>query len=165
VLDLGAGTGRFLSQLASALPGARLYALDLSAYYLAEAEALLAGVPFASFLVENAERTSLRDGSMDASASVFLFHELPPAARRQVAAEALRVLRPGGRFVVLDSAQRSDSPELAAYLDRFPAEYHEPFYQGYLDDDLAPLFAGAGFEIEEVRPFFLSKRVVARKPR
>jgi SAM-dependent methyltransferase len=36
---------------------------------------------------------------------VYLFHELPADVRRAVAAEMLRVLRPGGLLVLVDSIQ------------------------------------------------------------
>ena len=36
---------------------------------------------------------------------VYLFHELPGDVRRAVAAEMMRVLRPGGLVVLVDSIQ------------------------------------------------------------
>jgi ubiquinone/menaquinone biosynthesis C-methylase UbiE len=45
----------------------------------------------------------LADGSMDAAMSCFVFIVLPAREQlRAIAAEVWRVLRPGGRFVVLD---------------------------------------------------------------
>ena len=93
--------------------------------------------------------------------SVFLFHELPRAARRKVWAELARVVRPGGRVVVLDSVQRSDAADLAYFVDRFSREMHEPFYREYLDDDLAEGMAGQGMTIRAVEPAYLAKLVVA----
>ena len=97
--------------------------------------------------------------------SVFLFHELPADARRRVMREAWRVLKPGGRFVVCDSAQLADSADIADALYSFPATYHEPYYKSYLRDDLAAVMDECGFEVETSVPHLVSKVVVGRKPR
>ncbi|MGH7789696.1 MAG: class I SAM-dependent methyltransferase [Candidatus Binatia bacterium] len=162
ILDIGCGTGRFLLQLHTALPRARLVGLDLSPPYLRQAGMLLAAADV-SLMADNAEAMPLADGQFDAVTSVFLFHELPSDARRRVMREAWRVLKPGGRFVVLDSAQLADSAELEPVLASFPASYHEPYYKGYLRDDLAAVMRTCGFEVEESAPQLVSKLVVGRK--
>jgi ubiquinone/menaquinone biosynthesis C-methylase UbiE len=47
--------------------------------------------------------------------SFFLFHELPPKVRRLAVRECARVLKPSGRLVLLDSLQRGDQPDDAAF--------------------------------------------------
>jgi ubiquinone/menaquinone biosynthesis C-methylase UbiE len=163
VLDVACGTGRFLRQLSRALPNAKLFGLDLSAPYLKEAAALLDGADV-SLVNDNAEAMPWSDDHFDAVTSVFLFHELPSDARRRVVREVLRVLKPGGRFVVSDSAQLADSAELEPVLLGFPAAYHEPYYKGYLRDDLAAVMRDCGFEVESSEPHLVSKVVVGRKP-
>jgi ubiquinone/menaquinone biosynthesis C-methylase UbiE len=163
LLDLACGTGRFLLQLHRALPHAQLFGLDMSGPYLARAGELLAGTD-TSLIADNAEAVPLADGQFDAVTSVFLFHELPADARRRVMREAWRVLAPGGRFVVCDSAQLADSRELEAVLRAFHATYHEPYYKGYLRDDLAAVMSECGFELQSSTPHLVSKVVVGRKP-
>lgn len=163
VLDIACGTGRFLHQLHTALPGAKLFGLDLSPPYLAHAAELLAGRDV-SLVNDNAEAMPWADASFDAVASVFLFHELPADARRRVAREALRVLRPGGKLVVCDSAQLADSADIEPVLHLFHTTYHEPYYKGYMRDDLAALLGECGFAVESSEPHLVSKVVVARKP-
>ena len=162
VLDLACGTGRFLLQLHHALPHAQLYGVDMSGPYLQRAGELLAGTG-TSLITDNAEALPLADEQFDAVTSVFLFHELPADARRRVMREAWRVLVPGGRCVVCDSAQLADSAELESVLQRFPAVYHEPYFKGYLRDDLAGVMAECGFDVEHSAPHLVSKVVVGRK--
>ncbi len=68
--------------------------------------------------------------------SIFVFHELPPKVRRVVFRECARVLKPGGRLVVVDSLQSGDQPDYDGLLDLFPQSYHEPYYRSYLNEDL-----------------------------
>ncbi len=163
LLDVACGTGRTLAQIARAHPRLRLYGLDLSPYYLQVARRVLADVADVSLVADNAERLPFRSGYFDVVTSVFLFHELPRPARRAVLAEMHRVLRPGGLLVIVDSAQLGESGELAFFLGRFAAEFHEPFYRDYVRDDLAAAAADAGLRVESVEPHFVSKVVVARK--
>lgn len=163
LLDLACGTGRFLLQVHRALPNAQLFGLDMSGPYLARAGELLAGSD-TSLIADNAEAIPLADAQFDAVTSVFLFHELPADARRRVMREAWRVLAPGGRFVVCDSAQLADSGELGEVLRAFHATYHEPYYKGYLRDDLAAVMNECGFAVESSAPHLVSKVVVGRKP-
>jgi ubiquinone/menaquinone biosynthesis C-methylase UbiE len=164
LLDVGCGTGRTLLQLSVAHPSLRFFGVDLSPAYVQAARKLLADVPEASLAAENAESLPYRDGSFDVVTSVYLFHELPRAARRRVAAEMRRCCAPGGLVVVEDSAQLAESAMLAPTLGNFARDFHEPFYDDYLRDDLAEVLAGAGFRVESVAPAFVSKVVVARAP-
>jgi hypothetical protein len=43
------------------------------------------------------------------------------------------------------------------------AGYHEPYYKGYLRDDLSAMLGECGFEVVSAEPFLVSKVVVARK--
>jgi hypothetical protein len=65
--------------------------------------------------------------------------------------------------VICDSAQFADSAEIKQALLAFPEAYHEPFYRGYLRDDLAEQHAACGLEVETVEPQQVSKVVVARR--
>jgi ubiquinone/menaquinone biosynthesis C-methylase UbiE len=162
VLDLGCGTGRTLAQIHRALPDAKLTGVDLSPFYLESARAEVGSS--ALLLTGNAESLDLPSQSFDAVVSVFMFHELPKNARRKVWAEALRVLRPGGRFIIVDSVQRSDSEEIAYFVDRFSRDMHEPFYREYGKDDLATGLRESGFLVESVTQAYLAKVVTARAP-
>jgi ubiquinone/menaquinone biosynthesis C-methylase UbiE len=110
----------------------------------------------------NAESLPFDAASFDAVTSVFLFHELPLRARKNVLAEMRRVLRQGGLLVIEDAAQLSDSPELRVFLENFGRDMNEPFFEDYLQFDLESALDEAGFSVESVEPAFLAKVVVAR---
>jgi ubiquinone/menaquinone biosynthesis C-methylase UbiE len=163
ILDVACGTGRTLAQLRAAMPDAELVGLDLSPYYLEEARATVGdGV---ELVQGNAEAMPMADASFDAIVSVFLFHELPRNARRNVMREMFRVLRPGGRLVILDSVQVSDAEEIVYFLERFQRELHEPFYRDYIRDDLAAAVREVGFDVDiEGGAAYLTKVVAATRP-
>ena len=164
LLDVACGTGRTLHQLSRAHPAMRLSGVDLSPAYIRLARKRLADVDELTLAVENAEQLPWADATFDVVTSVYLFHELPRNARRNVVREMLRVLRPGGLLVIEDSAQPSESPELAPVLHSFPRDFHEPFYEDYLEDDLAALVREVGFTVEEVEPHLVAKCITARRP-
>ncbi len=165
LLDVGCGTGRFLRQLHLALPQAKLYGLELSPFYLQEAERSVAAIPGVSLLAENAEEIPMQSGSVAAVVSTFLFHELPHDVRRRVVREIRRVLAPGGLFVLVDSLQKDGAvgQELAYYLDWFPRLYHEPYYKGWLGDEAGALLRECGFELEGKRDHLFACVAVGRK--
>lgn len=164
LLDVACGTGSALKQVAQAHPALSYFGVDLSPHYARRARQQLADVAQLAIAVENAEALPFADASFDVVTCVYLFHELPRNARRKVAREMLRVLRPGGLLVVEDSAQLSESAAIEPALRNFPREFHEPFFNDYLEDDLGTMFAEAGAAIESSRPHLVAKVVTALKP-
>jgi ubiquinone/menaquinone biosynthesis C-methylase UbiE len=164
VLDVACGTGRTLHQLSRALPEARLYGVDLSPAYVRTARARLADLPEITLAVDNAEALPFADATFDVVTSTYLFHELPRNARRRVARELCRVVRPGGLVVIEDSAQLVESAEIAGALRAFPREFHEPFYDDYLEDDLAGVLGEAGLTGVATERAFVAKVVTAHRP-
>ncbi|MGE0238794.1 MAG: class I SAM-dependent methyltransferase [Parvibaculaceae bacterium] len=163
LLDVACGTGRFLRFVKQAFPRLAVTGSDLSDAYLEEARDHLK--PYkGAFKSGEAEKLPFADASFDIVTSIYLFHEVPPPVRRDIAHEFARVLKPGGLLVFMDSLQPGDMPQVDAMLEAFPANFHEPYYASYLREDLKAIFAQAGFERVEAEPVFLSKLVTARKP-
>lgn len=163
LLDVACGTGRFLRQVRLAYPAMTLKGLDLSRAYLAEARRHLGELRAIEWIEAAAERMPLPDASVDVVTSIFLFHELPPEVRREVTRQIARVLKPGGLFVFLDSLQLGDRPDWDGLLESFPYRFHEPYYEGYLREDLAAMFEAAGLAADSTSTPFLSKLMVRRK--
>jgi ubiquinone/menaquinone biosynthesis C-methylase UbiE len=164
ILDVACGTGHFLRMLGAALPGqARLFGVDLSPHYISRAREALPRELDVSLVCDNAEKLPFLDGSFDVVCSVFLLHEVPAEVRARVLREMARVLRPGGLAVVGDSIQLADAPELRREILGFPARFHEPYYETYVNDDLAGLMTHAGLRVTGSQLAFLTKLVTAEK--
>ena len=161
--DIACGTGRFLTFVKDNYPRLPVTALDLSPDYLAEAREALKPWRGVDFVAAPAEDSGLPDGSFDAMTCIYLFHEIPPKVRRQVAEELARLLAPGGLLVLVDSLQFGDNPDYDGLLEFFPAAFHEPYYRSYLDCDLEGLFAEAGLETVSVETAYLSRIMALRK--
>ncbi|MGI8711977.1 MAG: methyltransferase domain-containing protein [Solirubrobacteraceae bacterium] len=102
VLDIGAGTG--LLTLAAAGEAAHVTALDISPAMCRHLEDKLArcSIDNVDVLAGTASELPLADGSIDVILSNYCFHHLRNPDKRLALAEAIRVLRPGGRFVAGD---------------------------------------------------------------
>ncbi len=164
LLDLACGTGRFLRQTMRAFPRLDARGLDLSPNYAERARQQVEPWPHVEIIEGQAEAMPLGDASQDVIVSVYLFHELPEKARRQVFAETARVLKPGGAFIIADSLQFGDAPGLDGILEYFPEGFHEPYYKAYLGWDFEGPMQAAGFELEKTEIAFLTKVNVWRKP-
>ena len=166
VLDVACGTGHLLSMLGAALPGeARFTGLDLSPHYIARARETLSRELDVSLVCDNAERLPFLDRHFDAVTNLFLLHEVPSDVRARVLSEMARVVRPGGLLVVADSIQLADAPELSKEILAFPDRFHEPYYAGYVKDDLGARVRAAGLQVLEEKLGFLTKIVTAERPR
>jgi ubiquinone/menaquinone biosynthesis C-methylase UbiE len=163
LLDVGCGTGRFLDLAKQAWPRLPALGLDMSEAYVAEAKRHLKRWGWIDCIVGKGEALPLPDASRDAATSIFMFHELPSPVRRAVFAELARVLKRGGRLVVLDSLQLGDEPDYDGMLELFPQNYHEPYYAGYIREDFRALASSCGLaHVRDVKAF-VSKVMVFDK--
>jgi ubiquinone/menaquinone biosynthesis C-methylase UbiE len=163
LLDVACGTGRFIDFVKQAWPKLPVLGLDLSEAYVNEARSHLQHRTRTRFAVANAEAIPVADSSQDAVTCIFTFHELPPKVRRTVIGECARVLKPGGRLVLLDSLQRSDRPDYLGLLELFPQNFHEPYYESYLDEDFPAIAREHGLTHVRDDQAFISKVMVFDK--
>jgi ArsR family transcriptional regulator len=98
VADLGCGTGRLSDLLAPNVE--RVIAVDASAEMLAEARERLRGRQNVELRSGELEALPLADESVDAAVMALVLHYAAEPAK--VIAEAARVLRPGGKLLVID---------------------------------------------------------------
>jgi len=191
VLDLGSGGG--IDVLLSARrvgPTGKAYGLDMTDEMLALAREnqRKAGVDNAEFLKGEIEAIPLPDGSVDVIISNCVINL--SADKDRVFAEALRVLRPGGRLAVSDVVVRGEVPSqirrsIELWIGCVAGALEEEEYRAklakagfeaidleptriYRVEDARELLAGAGIDAEAVAPQvdgkFMSAFVRARKP-
>ncbi|MGH3897792.1 MAG: methyltransferase domain-containing protein [Pseudonocardiaceae bacterium] len=102
LLDYGCGPGRIANRIARSY-GVRVVAVDPSPEMLEIASQRYRHPRITHHQVQENRLEFLADHSVDAAMACFVFVVLPSREQlRAIAAEMWRVLRPGGRFVVLD---------------------------------------------------------------
>jgi ArsR family transcriptional regulator len=96
--DLGCGTGAVVATLAPHV--GRVIGVDASAEMLAAAQARVGALDNVDLRRGTLEALPLEDQSLDAAVMMLVLHHLPAPAG--ALAEARRVLKPGGRLLVVD---------------------------------------------------------------
>jgi len=124
VLDVGCGTGALTRLAAHAVGTAgRTVGTDASPQMIAVARKNTARMaPPIEFRVEPIEHLSFADGEFDAVLSSLMLHHLPDGLKERGLAEVRRVLKPGGRLVVVDM---SGAHGILGYFagHRLPSDY------------------------------------------
>lgn len=156
VVEFGAGTGDGAAAVARRLPAARVTALEASPFMIIAGRIQNADAPNLEFVQGLAEESKLEDESVDALMITLLFHECPDKIKRDILAEAHRVLRPGGTIVL------SDTPMASLHDYR---GFYEPYKEQWSSFDPESALSAAGFEAiinRDVVPTLFTR--IARKP-
>jgi ubiquinone/menaquinone biosynthesis C-methylase UbiE len=144
VLDLGCGTANLLPRLAEwGTRVDRYVGADLSAEMLLAATPRVRAAPFpAALLAADVAALPLRAASVDTIVSASTLHDwADPAA---ALADARRVIRPGGRLLLLDWS-RGGVTMRALNLGLRIAR--NPFHRMYSRDEAKALLTRAGFRV------------------
>ena len=160
VLDLGSGGG--IDVLLSARrvgPNGKAYGLDMTddMLTLARQNATDAGVTNGEFLKGQIEHIPLPDASVDVIISNCVINL--SSDKREVLAEAFRVLKPGGRFAVSDVVVRGEVPGAV----RRSMELWVGCVAGALEEtEFTTLLSAVGFENPSIEPTRVYKSADAR---
>ena len=145
VLEVGCGTGAVLADLARDNPGGRTIGIDMAEGMVAAARRRIEREGLAGAEAGPGDATSLEleDASVDALTSSYVLDILPHEGIMAALREFRRVLRPGGRLVLVSvtPGERAHHklPELL-YGSRLP------FTSNCRGIRVAPLLEGLGFE-------------------
>ena len=153
VIDIGCGPGFLTAEVAGDVgPNGWACGLDLSESMLALARARCAGQPGAAWLdfrAGDATALPFPDASFDAAVATQVYEYIADMPR--ALAELHRVLRPGGRAVIVDTdwdaiVWHSIDRERSA---RILAAWDEHLADPYLPRTLRPMLLQAGFDVEK----------------
>ncbi len=137
VLDVGCGTGRLaLAAYARVGVSGRVTGIDPGPKQItrARAKARRAGLPI-DFRVGVIEQLAFPAQSFDVVLSTFVMHMLPEDLKQQGLMEIARVLRPGGRLLIIDTRRPEEPSERPVHTG--------PWNSGIQDQPL--LLKNAGF--------------------
>ncbi len=149
VLDVGCGTGALAIAARDRVgSGGQVCGVDPSPEMVARAraKAATAAKAGADFRFETAtvEALPFADATFDAVLSTLMLHHLSEEGRRQGIGEIARVLKPGGRFLAVDTGGGGDAG----------GKHHSLFHlvrrHAHFDlDELVPVLEGPGLGIVE----------------
>ncbi len=144
VLDVGCGTGSLtIAAKRRAGPASKVSGIDPSSEMIVKAQkkARKEDVDI-SFQNSVIERLPFPDNHFDVVLSSLMLHHLPKNAREQGAKEIKRVIKPDGRWLIVDFG--GHEPKRKGILGHFH------FKHGYIkQSDVDDLLKGAGFRVVE----------------
>jgi ubiquinone/menaquinone biosynthesis C-methylase UbiE len=157
VLDIGSGPGLLANEMAALVgPNGRACGIDISEDMLAMSRKRCADKPWTEFKKSDATNLPYPDGSFDAAVSTQVYEYV--ADIPQALAELYRVIRPGGRVVVLDTDYDSlvIYTESQARMERVLSAWNEHFVHAGLPRTLSRQLRDAGFTVRQrdVIPMF-----------
>jgi len=148
VLDLACGTGELERRVADAGAAAEIVGIDLAEGMIERARQKTGSDPRVRYETADAHDLPFSESAFDVAVSANTFHYFsrPDAVLR----EARRVLRPGGRIVLLDWCRDFWTCRLMdAVLHRL-----DPAYSGcYTKADMSGLLEGASFDVRASRMY------------
>jgi ubiquinone/menaquinone biosynthesis C-methylase UbiE len=138
-----------------------LHVIDVAPVQLEAARRKLAAVGRRAQLARmNAESLHYPDASFDTALMFLLLHELPAGARRRSLAEAVRVLKPGGRLVIAEYGEKRRHFFHRFAPMRWILEWAEPFLGGFWRESLVDVLGecaasvGRTVQLEEQADIF-----------
>ena len=147
-----------------------LHLIDVAPVQLEAAQRKLADIGKSAQLERmNAETLRYGNASFDTALMFLLLHELPAEARRRSLREAIRVVRPGGTFVIAEYGERRKRHLFHWFAPmRWVLTRAEPFLGGFWSEDLTEVLrqcakeAGRTVELDEQVDIFGGFYRVAR---
>ena len=151
IVDFGCGIGKSTFPYCDLYPDAEVFGVDYAAPMLKYAH------KFANqknkkihFIQAQAENTPFEENSVDLVTAIWLYHEVNRKGMDEIASEALRILKPGGKFAIMESPPfkvlNKDYHPLSEFLlDSIGRRMEDPFIPLLFSLDRKEIFETAGF--------------------
>jgi ubiquinone/menaquinone biosynthesis C-methylase UbiE len=170
VLDLGCGDGSSTKALYDV--GIKdVWGLDPSPYLLVQA---IQNYKMAKFVHGVAESTEFHDESFDGICACWVLHEVPAAICDLILKECFRILKPGGKLVIMEPSKHQFRQTyrqlfkdfgIRGLYYRFLATFiHEPYIREWHGKDTRPWLESHGFVFVSNVISLPEEKIVARKP-
>ncbi len=155
ILDWGCGIGKSTYPFALEYPDAEVYGVDIAApclklAYLRTNQERGLHIKYSQ---QNIEQLDYPDNHFDLIHGTFMPHEFPPTAVKKATAEALRILKPGGLFVILDFHNPPGGAFGEFILYGHSRRNNEVFMRSFNETDYLKLQKELGFSQAEMLPF------------
>ncbi|MDQ3706145.1 MAG: methyltransferase domain-containing protein [Chloroflexota bacterium] len=152
VLEVGSGPGFITEQLLDMFPSSRVTCLDLDPVLLERAKGYLGDkAGRVDFVQASIMESGLPDNTFDFAYARLVFQHLPD--RVGAAREILRLLKPGGKLVILDVddglnmlIDPPDPPEVQAIVERDTEEHRSKGGDRLVGRKLWRIMSAAGFQ-------------------
>jgi len=162
VLEVGAGNGFSSLDFINELNYDEYVLTDASHFYVQNAQSHISNSRVQFFTCRAEELPFLND-QFDLVISVYLFHEIPRKLRQTILQEWHRVLKVDGVLAISDSIQFNDDEAFNEVIEKFPLNYHEPYYLDYARWDIDVSLNENGFNQIDKSVHLLSKYWIAQK--
>ncbi len=163
ILDVCVGTAGSSLLLAEHNHQNQILGIDISQEMLAVAQRKIAqlGLTNLQLRAMSAEKLQLPDNHFDVVMVSFALHEFEPESRQRVFREIARVLKPGGKFCLIDFAQQADAG--SRFFIKLWTMIEPACFRGFLAIDWRTELTPIGLCYISEKEFSFSKLYVFRK--
>jgi demethylmenaquinone methyltransferase/2-methoxy-6-polyprenyl-1,4-benzoquinol methylase len=163
ILDVCVGTAASSIQVATHYKRSQILGIDISDAMLSVAQRKVTRKKLTNIELKNmsADAMKFSDNNFDAIMVSFALHEFENELREMIFKEISRVLKPGGKFCVIDFARQSNRSNQA--FMKVWTRIEPPCFSAFLDIDWRKHFDAYGLRYESEKEFSFSKLYVLRK--
>ncbi len=163
ILDICVGTAASSIQVATRYKQSHIIGIDISDAMLLVAQKKIAQKQLANIELKNMSASALQfaDNSFDVVMISFALHEIEEALREAIFKEVARVLKPSGKFCVIDFARQNNRPNQV--FMKVWTLIEPSCFLAFLNIDWRSKLNAYGLQFESEKEYSFSKLYVLRK--
>ncbi len=163
ILDVCVGTAASSIQVAARYRHSQIIGIDISGAMLSVAQKKIARKQLTNIELKNMSADTLQfaDSSFDGVMVSFALHEIEDELHENIFKEVSRVLKPGGKFCVIDFARQSNRSNQV--FMKIWTRIEPPCFSAFLDMDWRSRLNAFGLQFESEKEYSFSKLYVLCK--